>query len=178
MTPETAYFPPPTHNVPTIWREKSVLVMNKQAPLPGRCVKCNAPTEITLKRNLRWHHPALYVLVIGGLLLYLILAMVLSKTATIYVGLCETHVAARKRDMLIAWVLVLLSFVIFYFAVTADTMGWFLVTVVLLSTGILYGALKTRVVAPQKIDDHYVYLTGINPNYLEQFPERHAAMKA
>jgi len=29
-------------------------------------------------------------------------------------------------------------------------------------------------VAPQKIEDHYVWLTCLNANYLEQFPEWHA----
>jgi len=40
---------------------------------------------------------------------------------------------------------------------------------------VIYGVVKTRVVAPQKIDDHYVWLTGLNAKYLEQFPEWHAA---
>lgn len=175
MTSQENYFPLPTHNMPTIWRNKSVLVMTKQAPLPHRCVKCNAPTHHTLKRNLRWHHPALYILIIVGFLFYAILAMVLSKTATINVGLCETHAAARKRDILITWMLVLLSFGSFYFAVVAEEMGFLLVGVALLLGAIIYGSLKTRVVAPQKIDDHYVWLTGLNASYLEQFPEWHAA---
>ena len=149
--------------------------MTKQAPLPQRCVKCNAPTQHTLKRNLRWHHPALYVLIVVGFLFYAILAMVLSKTATINVGLCETHAAARKRDIVITWMIVLLSFGSFYFAAAAEEMGFLLVGVVLLLGAIIYGSLKTRVVAPQKIDDHYVWLTGLDANYLEQFPEWHAA---
>ena len=171
MQSQEPYYPPPTHNLPTIWRSKSVLVMTKQAPLPDRCVKCNAPTQHTLKRNLRWHHPALYILIIGGFLFYVILALVLSKSATIKVGLCETHAAARKRDILITWTLVLLSFASFYFAATTGEMSLLFVGLVLFFGGVIYGIVKTRVVAPQKIDDHYVWLTGLNGNYLEQFPE-------
>jgi len=171
MTSQEAYYPPPTHNMSTIWRSKSVLVMTKQAPLPDRCVKCNAPTHHKLKRNLRWHHPALYILVVGGLLFYFILALVLSKRATINVGLCETHAAARKRDILITWMLVLLSFASFYFAAATEEMSLLLVGLALFLGAVIYGVVKTRVVAPQKIDDHYVWLTGLNANYLEQFPE-------
>lgn len=171
MTSQEVYYPPPTHNLPTIWRSKSVLIMTKQAPLPDRCVKCNAPTRHTLKRNLRWHHPALYILIIGGFLFYVILALVLSKSATINVGLCETHAAARKRDILIAWILVLLSFASFYFAASAEAMSLLFVGLTLFLGGIIYGIVKARVVAPQKIDDHYVWLTGLNTNYLEQFPQ-------
>lgn len=145
--------------------------MAKQASLPDRCIKCNEPTHNKLKRNLRWHQPWLYILIIVGVLFYAILAMVLSKTATINVGLCETHAAARKRDIIIAWALVLLSFVTFFLAIANEAMGFMLVGVVLFLGGIIYGAVRTRVVAPQKIDDQYVWLTGINATYLDQFPE-------
>ena len=171
MTSHEPYFPLPTQNVPTIWRSKSVLVMTKQAPLPDRCVKCNAPTHHKLKRNLRWHHPALYILIIGGFLFYVILALVISKTATINVGLCETHAAARRRDILITWMLVLLSFASFYFAAAAEQMSFLFVGLTLLFCAVIYGIGKARVVAPQKIDEHYVWLTGLNTNYLAQFPE-------
>ena len=170
MSFQAASLPPPTHNMPTIWRNKSALVMSKQALLPQRCVKCNAPTRQTLKRNLRWHHPALYVAILGSLLLYAILSMVLSKSATIHVGLCETHVAARKRDIIITWFLVLLSFASFYLAATMEDMTLVFVGAVMFLGGVIYGVVRTRVVAPQKIDDHFVWLTGVNDNYLEQFP--------
>jgi hypothetical protein len=173
MSFQAASLPPPTHNIPTIWRSKSVLVMTKQAPLPERCIKCNAPTRHTLKRNLRWHHPALYILVAGGFLFYVILALVLSKTATIHVGLCETHVANRKRDILITWLLVLLSFASFYLAAATEEMTLLFVGLIVLLGAVIYGVVKARVVAPQKIDDQYVWLTGINANYLQQFPEWH-----
>lgn len=171
MMSHQAYFPPPTHNVPTIWRRKSILIMNKQALLPGRCVKCNAPTHRTLKRKLRWHHPAIYIFIFAGLFFYFILALALSKRATINVGLCETHDAARKRDILITWLLVLASFASIYLAVNIDEMSLLFVGVMLLFGGAIYGVVKTRVVAPKKIDDHYVWLTGLNANYLEPFPE-------
>lgn len=171
MTTPEVYFPLPTHNVPTIWRSKSVLVMTKQTALPDRCVKCNVPTQNKLKRNLRWHHPALYILIIVGFLFYFIIAMVLSKTATIHVGLCETDAASRKRAILITWMLVLLSFASFVLAVAFEEASLFLVGLVLFLGALIYGIAKTRVVTPKKIDDHYVWLNGINANYLEQFPE-------
>lgn len=163
--------PLPTHNVPTIWRSKSVLVMAKRTPLPGRCVKCNAPAQRTLKRNLRWHHPALYFVIFGGVLLYFILSLVLSKSATVHVGLCETHAAARKRDIIISWFLVLLSFGSFFLAAMAEDMTFVFVGSFVLLGAMIYGIVMTRVVAPQKIDDHYVWLTGIDADYLAQFPE-------
>ena len=166
--------PLPTHNIPTIWRSKSALIMAKHAPLPQRCVKCNAPTQHTLKRNLRWHHPALYLVIFAGVLLYFILSLVLSKSATIHVGLCETHLAARKRDLIITCFLVLLSLPSFYFAAMLEDMTLVFFGALVFLAGVIYGIVRTKVVAAQKIDDHHVWLTGINANYLQQFPQWHA----
>ena len=37
--------------------------------------------------------------------------------------------------------------------------------------GAIYGCVTLRVVVPTKIDNYFVWLKGVNPNYLEQFPE-------
>ena len=55
-----------------LWRKGSLLVMHKMAPLPNRCVKCNVPTERRLKRVLSWHHPAIFLSLLAGLLIYVI----------------------------------------------------------------------------------------------------------
>jgi len=167
--------PHPTHNLPTIWRSKSVLVMAKKAPLPQRCVKCNAHAQHKLKRHLRWHHPALYLVFLAGPLLYFILSLVLSKSATIHVGLCETHAATRKRDMLITCVLVLLSFGCFFLSAAAEEMTFLFVGIFVLLGATIYGIVRARVVSPQRIDDHYVWVAGVDDNYLEQFPELRGA---
>jgi len=145
--------------------------MAKRTRLPERCVKCNAPARRTLKRNLRWHHPALYLVIFAGVLLYFILSLVLSKSATVHVGLCETHVATRKRDIIISWSLVLLSCGGFYLAAVAEDMTFLFAGILVLLGAMIYGFGMTRVVVPKKIDDHYVWLTGIDDDYLAQFPE-------
>lgn len=178
MSFQPASLPPPTHNRATIWRSNSELIMSKQALLPKRCVKCNAPARQTLKRNLRWHHPALYIAILGSLLLYVVLSLVLSKSATIHVGLCETHMAARKRDIIITCFLVLLSLAGFYFAAVIEDINLFFVGAIVFLGGVIYGVIQTRVVVPKKIDHHYVWLSGINDNYLQQFPHWHATLRS
>lgn len=168
---EHPYFPPPLHNMPSIWRKKSQLVMTKQAVLPYRCIKCNAPADTLLKRNLRWHHPLLYLLIAVGVLFYVILAAVLSKNATVSIGLCKAHAYARKRDFAIMWGLVLLSVFLFYLSVATDEMSLLLVGVAVLLGGVIYGVVRTRLVAPRKIDDNLVWLEGVNRNYLDELPE-------
>ena len=107
----------------------------------------------------------------GGAILGYALALCLSKNATIKVGLCETHSAARKRDIAITWFLVLASFASFYLAAAVNEPMFLFVGIVLFLAGVIYGIVKARVVATQKIDDQFVWLTGVNGEYLKQFPQ-------
>jgi hypothetical protein len=171
MTPEQPYFPPAAHNLNTIWRNNSMLVMTKEALLPNRCVKCNAPADEQLKRKLTWHHPALYLLVFASLLIYVVVALVVRKTATVNVGLCEEHLSSRRRNILVTWLLGLGSVLSFVAAILLED-----VTPAVLGLGLLfgcaiYGSVTLRIVVPRKIDNYFVWLKGIDGNFLQQFPE-------
>jgi hypothetical protein len=165
------YFPPPTHGMNTIWRNNSVLVMTKQALLPNRCIKCNAPADEKLKRKLTWHHPALYLLAIASLLIYVVVAMVVRKTATVNIGLCEDHSSARRRNIAITWALGLASVAGFVVAAMLEDGTFAVLGIFLLLATAIYGIVTLRVVVPTKIDDYFVWLKGIDTNYLQQFPE-------
>ncbi len=165
------YFPPPTHGMETIWRNKSVLVMTKQALLPGRCVKCNTHTDERLKRKLTWHHPALYLLILASILIYAIVALVVRKTATVDVGFCPEHLAARKRHLAITWGLGLLALGSFVLGAVIEDVNFIFASLPLLLATTIYGIVTLRVVAPAKIDEHLVWLKGVNTDYLQEFPE-------
>jgi len=171
MTPQQPYFPPPTHGINTIWRKDSLLVMTKEALLPHRCIKCNAPADEQLKRKLTWHHPALYLLALASLLIYVVVAMVVRKTATVNVGLCEDHAAARRRNLAITWTLGLLCIGGFAAAIMFEDGTFALLGIFLLLATAIYGIVTLRVVVPTKIDDYFVWMKGINGNYLQEFPE-------
>jgi hypothetical protein len=169
------YFPPPSHGLANIWRNKSLLVMTKEAPLPGRCIKCNTYTDETLKRKLTWHHPALYLLIFISILIYVVVALVVRKTATVNIGFCPEHLAARRKNVAITWglgVLTILSFVVG--AMLEDFTFVFAAMALILATAI-YGIVTLRVVVPTKIDEHFVWLKGVNADYLQEFPEWHGA---
>jgi hypothetical protein len=166
--------PPPMVGMPGsgVWRDKSTLVMSKEASLPDRCIKCNEPANgRRLKRKLSWHHPAIFLLILVAVLIYLIVAMILRKRATVEIGLCERHFAKRRRDILITWVLFLLGVAGFVMAGLAEEGAYLLVGVLLLLGALIYGLAVVRVVAPSKIDDKFVWLRGVNKNYLSQLPQ-------
>src|ERR1044071_5985350 len=75
-----------------VWREGSTVVARTDAPLPARCVKCNAPAaQPTKERLLYWVHPAIYLLLFAGGLVLVIVYMVIRKKAQVNPGLCDAH---------------------------------------------------------------------------------------
>jgi hypothetical protein len=158
------------------------LVMHKMARLPDRCVKSNEPVSgERLRRKLSWHHPLVYLALffgIIGLVIYVILSLVLQKKATIYVGLSEEWFRKRRRAMWIGWTTVLLglaalagSIVILVNSKGGTWAGWGIpLGIVMFLGGAIYGLLASRMVAPARITDDYVWLKGVHPEFLADLP--------
>ena len=155
----------------SVWRNNSVLVMTRQALLPDRCIKCNESTRLKLKRKLSWHHPALYILIFGGALFYVLLAMIMRKTAIVEVGLCEDHSAVRRRDIIITWTMGLLTVGSFFLASQFQDLTFVWIGALLLLVTAVYGVMRVTVVTATKIDENLVWLKGFNRDYLATFPE-------
>jgi hypothetical protein len=171
---EDGYVLPPPPNISSsgVWRDKSILIMTKDALLPNRCVKCNEPTDGSyLKRKLTWHHPAFYLLLFVAFVIYLIVALVVRQTATVGVGLCDRHREKRKRNILITWSLVSLGVGAFVLALLANDGLYALLGGLLLLGGTVYGIITIRIVGPSKIDHTSVWLTGVNKDYLNELPQ-------
>jgi hypothetical protein len=166
--------PPPTVGIPGsgVWRDKSQMIVSKGAQLPARCVKCNAPAPgARLKKKLTWHHPAIYLLILVALLIYFIVAMILRKTATLELGLCEEHRAKHRRNVLITWVLILLGVGGFVLAFSIEDNNFVLIGFLLLLAGVIYAVVAVRIVTPAKIDDKFAWVKGVNKDYLNELPQ-------
>lgn len=159
-----------------IWRQGKLLVMHKTAQLPDRCVKSNQPTDRRLKRKLQWHHPAISLTILVALLVYIILAIIFTKKATIYIGLSDQWFAKRRWIILTAWLIVFASIAMVVVGIAQFDQiphaGWLILAGLLLFlAGIIYGNFRARMVTPTRIDDHYVWLKGVCRNYLDELPE-------
>jgi Zn-finger in Ran binding protein and others len=162
---------PPPHLTSGTWREGSTLVMSKDASLPDYCVKCDAPANgFRLKRNLTWHHPALFLVLLLAWILYLILAIVLRKRATVYLGLCRAHYERRRAFIIAGFVTLAVSFASIFAAIAWNYPAFWLLGVVGLIASAIWLAFVARLVAVKKIDDQFVWLNGINEDYLSRFP--------
>lgn len=163
--------PPPSMATAGVWRDKSRLVMTRDALLPDRCVKCNVPTTGRLKRKLSWHHPAIYLIILVALLIYLIVAMVLRKTATVEIGLCDEHRAKRRRNIMTTWILAVLGVGGFFLGAMTEDATYVLFGLAALVAAVIFGLAMVRPVTPHKIGDRFVWLRGVNREYLDELPQ-------
>ena len=107
-------------------------------------------------------------------LLYIIVALIVRKTAKIEVGLCEEHRARRRRATTMGWLVSLAGIALMIgLGVAAPDqytgMG-ILIGVVVLFIGILHGVIGSRVTPPKRIDKRFVWLSQVSPDYLAQLP--------
>jgi hypothetical protein len=158
-----------------IWRQGSLLVMRKDAVLPDRCIKSNVATDRKLKRSLNWHPSWVFLTILISLCVYIVIALILSKKATIRIGLSDEWFAKRSRAILIGWgsVLASIGMLISGGAMIEqnDAFGILILAgVVLFLFGAIYGLIRARMISPTKIDDAYVWIKGANAEYLASFP--------
>lgn len=176
-----AYAPPPQPG--QVWRQGKYLVMEKSAQLPPYCIKTNQPCEGSyLKRNLYWHHPAIYLALLLNILIYVILALVMRKSAVVQFGLSRERKTRRIMWIIFGWV-GCLAFLVMSCAgmlATPTNPGGEpgpLQLFMLLGGGFLFlvtlivSIIQARVVAPKKITDHLVILKGASPEFLARFKE-------
>jgi hypothetical protein len=158
-----------------LWRQGNILVMHKAAPLPDICVKSNQPAQRRLKRNLHWHHPALALLILIGILVYVVVALILTKRATIMLPLTEEWYARRQRRLLIAWSWGLVSLALIVggiaLAIQTDRGEFGLAALAGFISGLaalIYGQYACSLVRPKRMTDQYIWLVGAHPDFLNR----------
>jgi hypothetical protein len=160
-----------------VWRAGDILVMQKGASLPVRCLLCNQPAAVQLPKKMHWHHPALYVLLfLGGPVIYLIVAMVTRKTANMVLPLCAAHVEKKKKMTVTASLLALSGLALSLGSCAFDEQGnvfpfMILLGFLLMIIGGLVSISVTNMIIPKKIDDYYVWLKKISTSYLATLPQ-------
>jgi hypothetical protein len=164
-----------TNDFDGIWRQGNLLVMHKMAPIPDICWLSNQPANRRLPRTLYWHQPWIYVIFLISPVIYIIVALVMQKSAKIHLPLTEEWYVRRRTRMLIAWGLGLFSLIGLGGAAIAlsDTLressALMFVAALLISLGsLIYGLIACRLISPHRITDQYVWVKGVHPDYLNR----------
>ncbi|MBN1673308.1 MAG: hypothetical protein JXR37_19840 [Kiritimatiellae bacterium] len=157
----------------TVARDRRALVMGRNAVLPDRCVKCNAPANgQRLTRTLYWHSPFVYLLVVVNVLLYAVIAMIVRKRVRIEVGLCRRHAVRRRVGIAVTWFCVLAAMGLFSAGIDSRIGGpLFLLALAALLGAIVCAAVTIPVISARRIDDEYVWLGGVCKAYRDALPE-------
>lgn len=170
--PVLPYMGPATGYVTTgAWRDGNQIAAINGTVLPGRCLKCNAPSDgRPLQRNLYWHHPLIYLLVFSPLI-YVIVALCVRKRSTVHVFICRQHRSRRIWFIIGGWLSIPLSTAIFILVGAEYLPPIFIAAgIVLFIGGIVTGLVGARLVAPSRIDGQYVWLKGAGPAFLATLP--------
>lgn len=155
-----------------IWRYKRQMVMRHETPMPDCCVKCNAPANgQRLTRKLYWHPPAYYLLIFVNLLVYLIVAIFVSRKVIIHIGLCDTH--RKRRIWIIAgcWGAALAGLFLVAGGIGVDSIGLILLGFFVLLTALIVGAVLGSQVSAAKIDKEFAWVRGAGRDFLNDRPE-------
>jgi len=153
------------------WRSERLLVMERGAELPERCVRCNSPARERITKTLYWHSPWLYLLLVAWLL-YLVTALLVRKRARVAAPLCLEHLKRRRATILGSWLTVLAGVVAFGVAMSSGSeVAWlYVVGVFALLGGMIAAAFAHRILMPKRIDDRHLWLKGAAPVFLNSIP--------
>ena len=155
----------------SVWREGKTVIALQDAPLPPRCVKCNAPADPPSKvRTLYWVHPAVYLTVLAGGLILVIVYLAIRKKAEVDPGLCETHKKRRLFALTYGWLGFFGGFLIAILGGGAHSGGAALLGIFLMISAIVVGMAMGRLIYAKKIDKDEVKLGGFCADYLDDLP--------
>lgn len=173
LPPEDPWAPPnaalmAVPPVEGVWRDGKDIVMRRQAELPWRCVCCNAPVhEPPRRQKLHWHPGHWYLLLILNAVLYLVVAIVVQRSAEIRPALCARHARRRRRALVLGTIaLVLLASMMTLNPGVEWLIGGSLLSLIV----ILLTASQARRLRPTHIDDQQLRLRGADPRFLDSLP--------
>ncbi len=112
-----------------------------------------------------------YLLILVSWLVYLIVALCIRKQATLHMGVCEEHRAKRRTAIMLSWLLAGIGVVMVIAGISGDAETLIGLGGLNLLGAITYGLLSARLVSVKKISDRFIWLKGVNPDYLARLPD-------
>ena len=149
-----------------LWRDGKLLVITEDTVLPERCVRCNAPATKSLKRNLKWAPKYVGVIAVFSWLLAAMLLINTTETATIRIGLCESHFNRRFFGMIVGGVLISLGLLMGFLTALNHDYWLLLYGGISLLIGAFVAVILTPTVTAQKIESPFIWLKGVHPSFL------------
>jgi len=153
------------------WRDGKDLVVRPGCTLPGRCIKCNEPADLPMRHaRFYWHHPALYLVVFLGVLLYPIIALFFRRRTPVTLGLCVRHLRRRRASLGVACAGAVLGAVAIAIGVQRDVMPLWFAGIVVMVASLAFGIVGSRLLVVTRIGENYTRFRGAGVEFLETLP--------
>ncbi|HEY6332978.1 MAG TPA: hypothetical protein VI756_26875 [Blastocatellia bacterium] len=159
-----------TAQVEGVWRDGALLVIHKNALLPDRCLKCNAPTggqSITrtfraVDATMGWLRYIPYVRYV-----YWIARATSDKKADINLSVCPTHHSHATAMAAVAQIIRWGGLALMAYGLVSGSLLWILG----LFTAVFGAGLAScSILKLRRMDDYHLWLSGAHPNYLASLP--------
>ncbi|MEZ0298210.1 MAG: DUF4339 domain-containing protein [Candidatus Methylacidiphilales bacterium] len=157
-----------------VWNDGKVVLARNAATLPSRCLKCNCEvTEKAITRKLYWHHPIIYLVLLISPVVYVIVAIISRRRASLDIYLCRRHRSVRTWAIAGGWLGSILGLVIMAggTSIVGDT-GFYVVLLgaLTLLASIIAGFAFSRFASAKLIKDELVWLKGAGNAFRESLP--------
>lgn len=167
---------PPNLGMPQgVWAYGDQLIVSHNAAFPPYCIKCGRPAEgQRFRKRFSWHPMWVYIFVIVALLIYVILAAVMSKRMKLELPLCAQHMEKYRMLRVAAAVLLLGSIPEMIVAGTYlpdNYMGFGIAAgICALIAGVVCLILFNNILGVKGIDEFYGYFGNASQNFLATLP--------
>jgi hypothetical protein len=122
-----------------------------------------------IKKTLYWHEPWVYLTILGGVLIYALVALAIRKSAHVDWALCDVHHNRRRLGIGVAVGSVLLGVLMAIFGGNADSPELILAGLGVVVILPIIGLVIARNIAPSRIDDQRIWVKVGTP-FLDSIP--------
>lgn len=154
-----------------VFRRENAFFVPRDTKLPPICIRCGETSTESVSRLFSWHKPGFYWLILLGVLVYVIAAVFVRKSAKIGVPLCAVHFGKRKRLRNTAALVLILSPVVGIQSgayLTDPVSIWGIVLALLMGlAGIIPFLTSTwSMLRPRYIDEEWAKFEGASESFL------------
>ena len=164
--------------VGTIWRDGKRLVVICNGAFPDRCIHCNdAAHGFGVKRTYSWHHPSIYILIFLMPLLYIVVAIIVSKRFKAHVPLCERHRKRRAMGILICTAVLVAGLGCFFrgaaVLMSGDSNGNWIVyaSIFVIFCDVIAAVRVTGLLLQMRVTKTHAFFRGAGAAFLESLPK-------
>ncbi len=151
--------------------------------LPAVCMRCGEPATTTVTRKMQWHPSWVYIMILPGLLIYVIVALIMTKHIAVQAPLCDKHKGHWfKRAMLMLGTFFLFALAGVGALVLAGNLdkplsdqlmpfACVFSCVMAVAWVVLVIVCKATEIGPKEITDTEVLLGGVSDNFVDAVAE-------